>query len=258
MANTRLFLDMRRVKEDEPSALKVAIAHRKQTAYIMLDVKLFPYQWDNQKAVVINHPNEKYLNLRIQSTKVQVDRILLVLGDSGRLAQMTAAQLRAQVEDELRPEKAEQKKREKDKANLFAARFLKFADSQRESTRRLYLQTFKRMKGYAGSKLNHLAFEDITQEWLLGFDKFLAQTSPSRNARNIHFRNIRAVFNAAIDDEITVFYPFRRFKIKNEATRKRNLKVEDLRKYLNCPCDKSSKALGYVQADVHAYRYQPY
>lgn len=27
MANTRLFLDMRRVKEGEPSALKVAIAH---------------------------------------------------------------------------------------------------------------------------------------------------------------------------------------------------------------------------------------
>lgn len=161
MANTRLFLDMRRVKEGEPSALKVAIAHHKQTAYILLDVKLFPYQWDDQRAVVINHPNEKYLNLRIQSTKVQVDRILLVLGDSGRLAQMTASQLRSQVEDELRPDKAEQKKREKEKANSFAVRFLKYADSQKESTRRLYLQTLKRMKAYAGAKLERLAFEDV-------------------------------------------------------------------------------------------------
>ncbi|MBO6250661.1 MAG: site-specific integrase [Muribaculaceae bacterium] len=237
MANTRLFLDMRRVKEGEPSALKVAIAHHKQTAYILLDVKLFPYQWDNHKAVVINHPNETYLNIRIQSTRVQVERILLVLGDSGRLAQMTAAQVRAQVEEELRPEKAEQKKREKDKDKLFAARFMKFADSQKASTRRLYVQTLKRMKAYAGAKLERLAFEDVDREWILGFDNFLAQTSPSRNARNIHLRNIRAVFNAAIDDEITVFYPFRRLKIKNEATRKRNLKVEDFRKFINCPCD---------------------
>lgn len=95
MANTRLFLDMRRAKEGEPSVLKVAIAHHKQTAYISLDVRLLPHKWDSNKAVVINHQDEKYLNIRIQSTRVQVERILLVLGDSGRLAQMSAAQVRA-------------------------------------------------------------------------------------------------------------------------------------------------------------------
>ena len=237
MANTRLFLDMRRAKEGEPSVLKVAIAHHKQTAYISLDVRLLPHQWDSNKAVVINHQDEKYLNIRILSLKLQIDRILLLLSDGRGLAQMTASQLRSQVEDELYPDKAEQKKREKEKANSFAVRFLKYADSQKESTRRLYLQTLKRMKDYAGTKLERLTFEDVDKDWILGFDKFLAQTSPSRNARNIHLRNIRAVFNAAIDDEITVFYPFRRLKIKNEATRKRNLKVEDLRNFFNCPCD---------------------
>ena len=69
------------------------------------------------------------------------------------------------------------------------------------------------------------------------FDVFMAKTSPSKNSRNIHLRNIRAVFNEAIDDEITTFYPFRRLKIRPVATRKRNLKVEDLRTFINYPCE---------------------
>ena len=100
MANTRLFLDMRRAKEGEPSVLKVAIAHHKQTAYISLDVRLLPHQWDSNKAVVINHQDEKYLNIRILSLKLQIDRILLLLSDGRGLAQMTASQLRSQVEDD--------------------------------------------------------------------------------------------------------------------------------------------------------------
>ncbi len=55
-------------------------------------------------------------------------------------------------------------------------------------------------------------------------------TSPSQNARNIHFRNIRAVINAAIDDELTSHYPFRRFKIRPTPTKKRSLSVETIQR----------------------------
>lgn len=47
-------------------------------------------------------------------------------------------------------------------------------------------------------------------------------------------RNIRAMYNKAIDYDIVGIqhYPFRRFKIRNEKTIKRNLSVEDLRKII--------------------------
>lgn len=99
------------------------------------------------------------------------------------------------------------------------------------------METYKRLYEYAGERLEEMTFEEVTKEFILSFDAYMAPESPSRNARNIHLRNIRAVFNEAIDDEVTTFYPFRRFQIKNEATRKRNLKVEDLRNFFNCPCD---------------------
>ena len=86
--------------------------------------------------------------------------------------------------------------------------------------------------------LEKIRFEDITKEWLISFDSFLAKTSPSKNARNIHFRNIRAVFNAAIDNDVTAYYPFRKFKIQSVPTIKRALTVEQLRLLFNYEVEK--------------------
>ena len=55
--------------------------------------------------------------------------------------------------------------------------------------------------------------------------------------------NIRAVFNKAIDDGKTDFYPFRAFKIKHEDTRKRALTAEQLAWILNV-----TPAPGYEEA----------
>lgn len=243
MANSRFFLDTRRAKDGSTSLLKVAIAHQGQTAYISLDMRLLSSQWDADKAEVINHPDMKFLNIRIRGIRCQVDKELLLLADSGQLARMTALDVKSHIEDELHPEKAEEKKRKLEKANSFAVRFVKFADSHKESSRRLYMVTYKRIVDFVGAtKLEKLRFEDINKEWLMEFDKFLAITSPSKNARNIHLRNIRAAFNAAIDDEITLFYPFRKFPIRNTPTPKRNLKVESLRKLFNFPCEEHAQS----------------
>lgn len=237
MANTRFFLDERGSKAGSPCVLKVAIAHKQKTAYLSLSAKLLPSQWDNAKMRVVNHPDQMLLNVYVSGIKQQVDTLLLELARDGKLDSMTAAQIKAHCELALNPEKAAAER----KKNLFVTRFLKFAESKRASTKRIYMETYKRMKEYAGARLDDLSFEDITKEWIIGFDTYMEPQSPSRNARNIHLRNIRAVFNEALDDEITSFYPFRRLKIKNEATRKRNLKVEDFRTFINFPCEKHAQ-----------------
>ncbi len=241
MAKAKFFLDTRRTKPGFPSVLKVDIGHRDKTAYISLTARLLAEQWDADHSMVINHPEQQLLNIYIMGVKQQVDRTIFILADNGSLQSMTANDIKMEIERKLNPEKVEEKEQQQRRKNLFAARYLKFTESKTGSTHRIYMETYKRMLEYAGERLNSLAFEDITKEWLVSFDHYMVAQSPSRNARNIHLRNIRAVFNEAIDDEVTTFYPFRRFQIKNEATRKRNLKVEDLRKHLNCPCDKRAQ-----------------
>lgn len=237
MANTRFFLDERKASSGRPGVLKVAIAHMRRTALISLDVKIFPNQWDKKKLRVVNHPDRLQMNVYITTIKQQIDSSLLTLANEGRLMSMSVSEIKTFIDDRLHPERLEAKQAAKRKANSFVSRFLRFADSKKPSTRGVYMQTYRRLVAFESDHLEELRFEDLTGEWLTRFDSFMAQTAPSKNARNIHLRNIRTVFNEAIDDEVTTFYPFRRFKIRAVPTKKRSLKLKELRTLFNFPAE---------------------
>lgn len=115
----------------------------------------------------------------------------------------------------------------------FVAWFEKFISTKTNpGTKGVYEHTLNRMRAH-DSRLDFRKFEEINLAWLEDFEAFCAKTA-SKNARNIHLRNIRAVFNYAIDREATDCYPFRRFKIRPEATPKRSLTVEQLREIISC------------------------
>lgn len=238
MARTKLYLDTRAVKDGKPAPLKIAINKKSKTALISLHVLLLPNQWDKRSEKVINHPNRLFLNNYITRRMLDVDTLVLKLAESGEIANMNALDIKNYILQQLSPAK-----QENSKERLFAERFLKFAQSKKESTQLVYMNTYKKM-GQFCDDLDKLTFENITKEWLTSYDTFLSETSPSRNARNVHFRNIRAVFNEAIDDGITKAYPFRRFKIRPVATIKRSLGVEQLRAIFSAPTDEhTEKAL---------------
>jgi len=124
------------------------------------------------------------------------------------------------------------KKLHESSTHMFLNWFRRFAESKsNRGTREIYEHTISRMLAFDNG-LARRKFEDINLGWLTDFEAFCAKTA-SKNARNIHLRNIRAVFNNAIDNEITSAYPFRRFKIRPEATRKRSLIVEELRQLIS-------------------------
>lgn len=81
----------------------------------------------------------------------------------------------------------------------------------------------------------------MDRKWLSNFESWMAESGMKVNAYSIHLRNIRAVFNYAIDEEITTLYPFRKYKIKKEETRKRALSVEQLRLLRDYPCEEFEK-----------------
>lgn len=119
---------------------------------------------------------------------------------------------------------------------MFMTHYIRFTDGKsQKGTKDIYQHTLNKIRLF-DSEIDKKKFEDITIQWLKDFENFCAQTS-CKNTCNIHLRNIRAVFNNAIDYEITTTYPFRRFKIRPEATRKRSLAVEELRKLFDYPVE---------------------
>lgn len=106
--------------------------------------------------------------------------------------------------------------------------FVEFGNSRvAEKTRRMYAHTLDRLRDYCDN-FDDLCFGDISRGWLERFDGWLSRTC-GPNSRSVHLRNIRAVFNYAMDEGITDAYPFRKFKLPREVTRKRSLSVAQLR-----------------------------
>ena len=227
MATTKLYLDTRAVKRGKAAPLKVSITKHGIAAYIPLDIRVFPGQWDKEHGRVKDNPNKTAINAYIQSQKQKIDNILLQMTVDGRLAKMSAVQIKNIIVDMLSPKHED--------GNLFIIRFKNYMETrQKERTRDLYLQTYKRILQF-DPKAGQLSFDQIGKDWLTRFDRFLNEYEPSQNSRSIHFRNIRAVFNDAIDNDITSAYPFRKFMVRPVPTAKRAYSVERLRELFNYP-----------------------
>lgn len=220
MARVKFYLDIRGVKAGNSAPLKIKITSKGIAGYIPLDIRLSPSQWNDRKERILAHPQEKTLNLFIRKKLIDVEEIVreLPVGMDGR-------QMMERVKVLLNSG-SEMYQRE----NLFYTIGLKFSNSRNsERTREIYNQTLKAIANF-DPMVEYKTFEEINVQWLTRFDEFLQKTSPSVNARGIHFRNIRAIFNYAIKDlEITSFYPFHKFKIKKAETAKRSLTIEQVR-----------------------------
>ena len=215
-----IYLDKRSTKRGDEAPLKIGINKQGSSAYINLGVKVLPTQWDSSKERIKNRPDKASLQSYIDTQKSTASNIVLELLKKGELTKLTATQIKNKVVEIMEPTAAT--------ANSFYSRYLVYAESRTaKRTKDIYLVTAKRMVEY-DAKIRTKAFEDITKDWLGGFDTFLQSTSPSVNGRSIHFRNIRAVFRDAMANEITMSYPFRVFKIKSEPTIKRSLTIDEL------------------------------
>lgn len=211
--------------------MKISIAHKGKTSLISLGVFLLPEQWNDRDGKIIGVGNKTVLNNFISKRKIDIDSLILNLSENGVLHNISASQLRDKVISELVI------KDDCSEMGSFVRVFNNFISQKtKPRTKEIYDLTLSRLHKFCPN-LDTLEFESINKDWLISFDNFLSQTSPSKNARNIHLRNIRAVFNYAIDEEITSFYPFRKFKIKGEPTMKRSLSVEMLRKLFSFPVE---------------------
>jgi len=126
--------------------------------------------------------------------------------------------------------------KEKKKKNLLRDAFARYTSGKYDGTRKLYDRTF----ALAVQFDEKADFSRIDRFWLERFESFLRQRGIKTNTISIHMRNLRAIFNFAIEEEITDKYPFRKYKIKHEQTRKRDMTADQLRTIASYPLTEKS------------------
>ncbi len=97
----------------------------------------------------------------------------------------------------------------------------------KDSTKQVFLTTRKRIESFD----RHASFDTIDRNWLERFQTHEIKKGRKTNGIGIDLRNIRTVFNWAIDNEITAKYPFRKFSIKTEREQYLFLNVEEMREF---------------------------
>lgn len=230
MATVKIYLDARTTRKDGSSPLKLSVSHKGKTTFVSLNIFVPKENWDDVSAKVSGLPNRSNLNAYLFQKKLEAENVLFRLSSGGLLDRMDVIQLKNAI---LGKEEKENKKEE----HGFVFAFRRFiSQKNKPRTKEVYEYTLSKLYAFC-PELDNIGYGEITKGWLTDFDAFLAKTSPSRNARNIHLRNIRAVFNYALDEEYTSVYPFRRFKIRPEETRKRCLSIEQVRLLRNYPCE---------------------
>ena len=230
MATLKLYLDKRRPKADGSFVLRIQVNHRGSTSFITLSQSVKPSEWDAVRSRVRVRPDRDFINDYLLDRLGYYNRLIKsVLMSPSFRPDCTAKQLRDLMLAAASPEEP--------KPVTFRSVFLSFVSRiENKRTREIYETTWKRIAEY-DDNAEHLSFADISADWLRSFFLHLAAQSPSVNARNIHLRNIRAVFNYAIDEEKTTLYPFRKFKIRAVETAKRDLSVDELRALFSRPVE---------------------
>lgn len=225
MAKERIILDKRRIMSDGTYPVKLYLRNRRE---ILISTNFHAIE-SNFKDGEYNkkEPNFRAKNASLRNMLSAVVNEMIVLESSGRLREMEDKALKKHLESILFYK--EEAKEDRD--------FISYLDEfvslkSNPGTIRCYTVTRNKILEFDPD----CTFETMDRKWLASFEKWMAQTLKI-NAYAIHLRNIRAVFNYAIDEEVTTLYPFRKYHIKKEETPKRSLTVDQLRMLINYECD---------------------
>ena len=218
MAKLNFYLDTRSGSESFP--LKLRITQHRKSVYIGLDIKLRADQWVDD--TIVNHPKAKSLNDFLISKMAFAESTLLKYKLANNIDKLSAQEIKTLIE-------SGGDTTEKKEDNNFLEYYEKRREAQKKSKTSLsYESAINRMKSF-DPLLSIRTFEDIDEVYLRRMDEAWEKAGLTTNSRAVYMRNIRAVFNDAIDDNLTTNYPFRQFPIKKAPTKKRNLSVQELR-----------------------------
>lgn len=234
----KAIIDKRKPNKQNLYPIKIRFANNGKTVYHFLNMYADPVYFDdengllflsNKVAKITKEQKEQfrhYNSIIVRETS-KADNLLMELEKKGK--------------DDISPARFKELylNDRSYTAETFNQYFKDFISNKTGRTAEIYQTTINKIEKFFGK---NIYFDDITLSWLESFDKKMQneniknkkgdiiKTGLEINARAIHFRNIRAVFNNAIDNEVINLdiYPFRKFKIKKEKTRKRALTLDHI------------------------------
>ena len=236
MATLRLYLDTRSTRPNGTHPIRLAVNHHGGTAFISLSQYVRKEEWDKRLCKVRKRPDRDVLNDFLLNRMSFYNRMMMQAqcretyrGD------ITAKQLKDLILQEAEPQR--------EKAVLLHDVYERYLSrDMRPSTRNNYECTWRAVERFDQNAAS-LTLEQVTRDWVERFNLFLIKEGKIQNTRTIRLRHVAAVFNYAIDMELTNNYPFRRFNLSLCETAYRDLSIDELRAVLNAEVQEKHRPL---------------
>ncbi|MCI1683798.1 MAG: site-specific integrase [Bacteroides sp.] len=223
MASIKITLDKRRKKQNGEYPIRISLSHRGDHERIDLGISALEDQYENGQ---LNKQATAYQskNIKIRNSLSIAERTILELAERTNIKNIPINKIKDKIDEAINGKRS---------GKVFVDYMDDFiALKTKEGTKSVYEQTKVKILRYDP----YCTFESMDKAWLTSFENWMSETMKI-NAYAIHLRNIRAIFNYAIDEEIITVYPFRKFKIKKEETSKRSLTREQLITLRDYPCE---------------------
>lgn len=218
MASIKIILYKHKKLKNGKHPIVMQIIHKSKIKKISLGYEASIKEWNfttsrpNRK-----HPNYKRLFVFIEKKQSEANNIMLKFEDEN--------------EDYTIDELMEQIAPKKDNKSFFfytqsiieeLQKTNKFGNAKAYKTVLNSVIEFSKNKDFHLTKINY--------KWLKSFENFHLAKGNSINGISVYLRTIRAILNRAIREDIIKHehYPFYKFKIKKEQTRKRAIEKEDV------------------------------
>lgn len=211
MAKITLLLDMRRANAKGLYPIQFRLSHNSSHTSIGSGVSIKPEHWVGEinRAVKSNCPNAKRINEELETLYYKLSNALRDLELCTSIRLMRVAEIKRLILNEQHAVEFPS----------FTSYFKQYADTRLAENSRIACRlTLKTIMDYSGS----MDFNEVTVRWLKAFDNYLITKGNSISTRGFHFRNIRAVINSAINEDLIgqELYPFRKFKIMSSRKSK--------------------------------------
>jgi site-specific recombinase XerD len=222
MISSNLYFDKRHPRKDGRCPILIYV-HNRGGFHIVTPFSCIEQNWANNEFSRAE-ANYKAKNASLHAMCAAVERELLRIEEQQK--RMSNDKLKVILRRIVRGEKS--------KSKVFVDYLDEFASMKNNpGTKGVYRETRVKIERYDPT----CTFDTMDRKWLSSFESWMIESGLKTNARAIHLRNIRAVFNYAIDEDETNCYPFRKFKIRKEETMKRSLTAEQLVLLRDYPCE---------------------
>ena len=220
---TIIYLDTRNQKKNGKYPLKLRLQFKGKQIYFATGIDIAAENFKNGSIVGIDR---RYQSV-VFAKKLRFDTMLLDLERCNRIREFEHKELKSYLEND-----GIELKEQRD-GLFFKPYLLNFIEKySNQSTKNTYLDMQRKVSTFCD--IDELTFENINVAWLKDFDIFMEKGEIKTNTRAIYMRNIRTMYNDAIDRELLSLdmYPFRRFKIKQAQTKHRDMPIDDLKKLI--------------------------